>query len=114
MRTLPNRLRCYSLNIVEPTVKSGFRAATVHASDICLFSSLIGYLADVSKRLEDPGIRILERRDLRGELDFAAHIMLILKLNQLVRRNCCASICAKNYGRFGSATERHCAKSSQG
>ena len=78
-------------SIVEAAVKSGFPADKVQASDIGLFSSLIGYLADDSKHLEDLGIRILdpdlEPRDLRDELDFAAHIMLILKLNQLRQTN---------------------------
>src|ERR1700675_3092185 len=47
-------------SVVEAAVKSGFPAGKVHASDIGLFSSLIGYLADDSKRLEDLGIRILD------------------------------------------------------
>jgi len=78
-------------SIAEAVVKLGFPAAKVQASDIGLFSSLIGYLADDSKHLEDLGIRILdpdlEPRDLRDELDFAAHIMLMLKLNQLRQTN---------------------------
>ena len=78
-------------SIVEAVVKSGFPAAQVQASDIGLFSSLIGYLAANSKHLEDLGIRILdpglEPRDLRDELDFAAHTMLIVKLNQLSQTN---------------------------
>ena len=78
-------------SVIEAAVKSGFPAAQVHASDISLFSSLIGYLADDSKRLEDLGIRILdpdlEPRDAKDDLDFAAHIMLILKLNQLSQTN---------------------------
>src|SRR5207247_11428968 len=47
-------------SIIEAVVKSGFQAAKLHASDIGLFSSLIGYLADDSKDLEDLGIRILD------------------------------------------------------
>ena len=78
-------------SIVEAVVKSGFPAAKVQASDIGLFSSLIGYLADDSKHLEDLGTRIfdpeLEPSDRRDELDFATHIMLILKLNQLSQTN---------------------------
>ena len=78
-------------SIIEAVVKSGFPSAKVHASDIGLFSSLIGYLADDSKRLEDLGIRVLdpdlELRDAEDELDFAAHVMLILKLNQLSQMN---------------------------
>jgi hypothetical protein len=78
-------------SIIEAAVKSGFPAGKVHASDIGLFSSLIGYLADDSKHLEDLGIRVLdpdlESRDVRDDLDFAAHVMLILKLNQLSQTN---------------------------
>src|SRR5436309_517621 len=79
------------LSVIEVAVKQGFPATKVHASDIGLSSSLIGYLADESKRLEDFGIRILdpdlEPRDVRDALDFAAHVMLILKLNQLHQTN---------------------------
>ena len=71
-------------SVVEAVVKSGFPATKVHASDVGLFSSLIGYLADDSKRLEHLGIRILdsglEPGDVKDDLDFAAHVMLILKL----------------------------------
>src|SRR2546425_5921806 len=78
-------------SVVEAAVKQGFPAASVHASDIGLFSGLIGYLADESKRLEDLGIRILdpdlEPRDVRDDLDLAAHVMLILKLNQMSQTN---------------------------
>jgi hypothetical protein len=63
-------------SVIEAAIKQGFPAAEVHASDIGLFSSLTGYLADESKRLEDLGIRILdpelEPRDTSDELDFAA------------------------------------------
>src|SRR3989454_2544995 len=78
-------------SVIEAAVRQGFPAAKVHASDIGLFSSVIGYLADESKRLEDLGIRILdpdlEPRDLKDCLDFAAHVMLILRLNQMSQRN---------------------------
>jgi hypothetical protein len=78
-------------SIVEAVVKSGFPATKVQASDIGLFSSLIGYLADDSKRLEDLGIRILDPDlkpcDVKDELDFAAHVMLIQKFNQLSQTN---------------------------
>src|SRR5437763_6638024 len=78
-------------SVIEAAVKQGFPAANVHASDIGLFSSVIGYLADESKRLKDLGIRILdpdlEPRDLKDDLDFAAHVILILKLNQMSQRN---------------------------
>ena len=47
-------------SVIEAAVRQGFPAAKIHASDIGLFSSVIGYLADESKRLEDLGIRILD------------------------------------------------------
>jgi hypothetical protein len=47
-------------SVIEVAVKSGFPTAKVHASDIGLFSSLIGYLAADSMRVEDLGIRILD------------------------------------------------------
>lgn len=47
-------------SVIEAAVKQGFPSANVHASDIGLFSSLIGYLTDDSKRLEDLGIGILD------------------------------------------------------
>jgi hypothetical protein len=78
-------------SVIEAAVKAGLPANRIHASDIGLFSSLIGYLADDLMRLEDLGIRILdpdlEPREVRDELDFAAHVMLILKLNQLTQTN---------------------------
>src|SRR5207248_269693 len=78
-------------SVVEAVVKQGFPAAKVQASDIGLFSSIIGYLSDPSKRLEHLGIQILdselEPRDLKDELDFAAHVILILKLNQMKQTN---------------------------
>src|SRR5439155_12562219 len=78
-------------SVTEAAVKQGLPAGKVHASDIGLFSSVIGYLADDSKHLGDLGIRILdpdlEARDVRDDLDFAAHVMLILKLNQMSQRN---------------------------
>jgi hypothetical protein len=78
-------------SIVEAVVKSGFPATNVQVSDIGLFSSLIGYLADDSKHLEDLEIQILdpdlEPGDVKDELDFAAYIMLILKLNQMKQTN---------------------------
>ena len=64
-------------SIVEAVVKSGFHAAKVHASDIGLFSSLIGYLADDSKRLEDLGRITLEFLPL-GRRDFARADLLPL------------------------------------
>jgi len=48
-------------------------------------------LADPSKKLDDVVVRILdpvlEPRGITDELDFAAHVMLILKLNQMKQTN---------------------------
>jgi hypothetical protein len=77
--------------VVEAAIKAGVPPQNVYASDIGLFSSIIGYLADPAKKLDDPGIRILdpalEPRGITDELDFAAHVMLILKLNQMKQPN---------------------------
>jgi len=78
-------------SVVEAVIKGGISPQDVYTSDIGLFSSIIGYLADPSKKLDDLGIRILdpalEPRDIADELDFAAHVMLILKLNQMKQTN---------------------------
>jgi hypothetical protein len=78
-------------SVVEAAVKAGVPPQDIYASDISLFSSIIGYLADPSKRLDDLGIRILdpalEPKGSSDELDFAAHVMLILKLNQMKQTN---------------------------
>lgn len=78
-------------SIVEAALKVGVPPQNVFASDIGLFSSIIGYLADPSKKLEDLGIRILdpalEPKGIGDELEFAAHVMLILKLNQMKQTN---------------------------
>jgi hypothetical protein len=77
--------------IIETAIKDGLPAAKVFASDIGLFSSIIGYLADPEKTLEQLNIKILdpvlEPSGLVDELDYAAHILLILKLNQTSQRN---------------------------
>src|SRR6266571_4713592 len=78
-------------SVVEAAIKAGVPPQNVYASDIGLFSSIIGYLADPSKKLGDLGIRILdpalEPKGIADELDFAAHVMLILKLNQMKQTN---------------------------
>jgi len=78
-------------SVVEAAVKAGVPPQDIYASDIGLFSSIIGYLADPSKKLDDLGIRILDPSlELVGITDpfhFAAHVMLILKLNQMKQTN---------------------------
>jgi len=78
-------------SVVEAAIKAGVLAQDIHASDIGLFSSIIGYLTDPTKKLDDLGIRILdpalEPKGITDELDFAAHVMLILKLNQMKQTN---------------------------
>src|ERR1035437_7978803 len=78
-------------SVVAAAIKDGVAPSHVQASDIGLFSSLIGYLSDPSKSLDQLGICILdpdlEPREVKDELDFAAHIMLILKLNQMKQTN---------------------------
>jgi hypothetical protein len=76
-------------SVVEAAIKAGIPPQNVFASDIGLFSSIIGYLADPSKKLDDLGIRILdpalEPKGLANDLDFAAHVMLILNLSRKIR-----------------------------
>jgi hypothetical protein len=78
-------------SVVEAAIKGGVPPQNVFASDIGLFSSIIGYLADPSKKLEDLGIRILdpalEPKGITDEFHFAALVMLILKLNQMKQTN---------------------------
>jgi hypothetical protein len=78
-------------SVVEAAIKAGVPPQNVFASDIGLFSSIIGYLADPSKKLDDLRIRILdpalEPKGITDEFDFAAHVMLILKLNQMNQTN---------------------------
>jgi len=78
-------------SVVEAAIKAGLPRENIYASDIGLFSSIIGYLADPSKKLDDLGIRILdpalEPKDIADEFHFAAHVMLILKLNQMKQTN---------------------------
>ena len=42
-------------SVVEAAIKAGVPPQNVFASDIGLFSSIIGYLADPSKKLDDLG-----------------------------------------------------------
>lgn len=64
----------------------GKPASQIFASDIGLYSSILGYLADPSKKLADLSVQILDPSLLpEKELDdfgIAAHVMLILRLNQ--------------------------------
>ena len=46
-------------SVVEAAIKAGVPPQNVFASDIGLFSSIIGYLADSSRKVDDLGIRIL-------------------------------------------------------
>lgn len=78
-------------SVVEAAVEAGVLPQGIFASDISFFSSIIGYLADPTKKLGALGIRILdpafEPKGIKDELDFAAHVMLILKLNQARQTN---------------------------
>ena len=77
--------------VVEVAIKAGLPPENIYASDLGLFSSIIGFLADPAKKMDDLGIRILdavlEPKGITDELDFAAHVMLILKLNQMKQTN---------------------------
>jgi hypothetical protein len=76
--------------VVEAAIRSGLPADKVWATDIGLFSSILGYLADPTKQLDALGIRILDpdlAGDAKDQFDFAAQVLLILKLDQFSSRN---------------------------
>ena len=75
---------------IEAAIKGGFPAERVFCSDISLFSSIIGYLADPSKSLDEldmrflgGGNRFLEGADLKDPFELAAAAMLAVKYEQL-------------------------------
>jgi len=75
---------------IEAVIKGGYPSERVHASDISLSSSLIGYLADPTKSLSElqiefrgGGLRFAEDLDHDDELAVAATAMLAVKYEQL-------------------------------
>jgi hypothetical protein len=69
---------------IAAAIAAGVPAERIDASDISLFSSLIGFLADPTKKFEDLGIAFAEEvPGLRDNVDIAAHAMLVLKFEQL-------------------------------
>jgi len=75
---------------IEAAIKGGFPAERVYASDISLFSSIIGYLADPSKTIDELGItflgtgqRFAEGMDAADPFDVAAAAMIAVKYEQL-------------------------------
>lgn len=78
-------------SIVAASIADGIDPRSIVATDIGLFSSMIGYLADPDKQIDELEIRILDDAlppaDAKTSIDFAAHVMMILKLNQIKQTN---------------------------
>ena len=76
-------------SVVEAAIKAGVPRQNVFASDIGLFSSIIGFLADPSKNLDDLGIRILdptlEPKGIADKLEFADFAPLQFFRNMFVK-----------------------------
>jgi hypothetical protein len=74
---------------IQAVVKSGFPADRVHASDISLFSSIVGFLADPSKSLEELGIIFIGPGELFAEglsndpFEIASAAMIAVKYEHL-------------------------------
>jgi hypothetical protein len=73
----------------EAVVRRGFAPSQIYASDITLFTSVLGYLADPDRKLDDLGIefhgeaeQFLDGSD-GSELETAASVMLAIKHSQL-------------------------------
>ena len=73
--------------IPQAVIAVGVKPQEIHTSDISLFSSLLGFLADPTKKIEDLGIRFFEAPpeadSLKDELDFASQVMLALRFAQI-------------------------------
>lgn len=73
--------------VVEAALKNQAKPDSLFCSDIGLFSSIIGYLADPTKQFGDLGIVMPANAPVgdgvQDDLDFAANIMLLLKLGQI-------------------------------
>lgn len=73
-------------------VANGVKPENIYASDLCLFSTLIGYLADKTKTVESLDIQIPEKYakfvdQVKDEIDFAAGVMLIIKMMTVPPKN---------------------------
>lgn len=78
----------------EALVKAGYPARQIYCSDIGLFSSLIGYLADPDLRLDDlqltfrgTGLHLVEEQPPEDDVDMAALVMVVMKYDQLLTKH---------------------------
>ncbi len=78
---------------VEAMAGSGIPAKQITASDICLFSSIIGYLAEPRRSISELGIELplslptMPKTDAGDDYDLAAQTMLALGLGQLPQKH---------------------------
>jgi len=73
-------------------VANGVKPENIYASDLCLFSTLIGYLADKSKTIDELEIEIPEKyekfvEEPACEIDYAAGVMLVIKMMTIPPKN---------------------------
>ena len=82
-------LPCVGRWAVATAVAARHGAKRIEASDLCLFSSVIGYMADPRHSLEELGVVIPERYEplvaaVKDEADWAAGVLIAIKLATLV------------------------------
>lgn len=78
----------------EALVKAGYPSRQIYCSDIGLFSSLIGYLADPDRSIDQLGItfhgageRLADAHPPEDEFDLAALTMVAMKYDQLLTKH---------------------------
>lgn len=72
--------------VVKSYINHGGKRNKIYSSDITLFTSLLGYLADNNKNIKDLGLSfegVFEPKDSKNEINIAATVMLDIKYNQL-------------------------------
>lgn len=72
--------------VVKSYINHGGKRNKLYSSDITLFTSLLGYLADDNKNINDLGLKfkgIFKPQDSKNEINVAATVMLDIKYNQL-------------------------------
>ena len=74
---------------VESYINHGGKKENLYASDISLFSSMIGYLADPEKSVHDLGLKLSGKfaTDTDDEVELVARVMLTLKFHQVGAKN---------------------------
>ena len=74
---------------VESYLNHGGKKENLYTSDISLFSSMIGYLADPEKSVHDLGLELkgVFASDEADEVELVARVMLTLKFHQISDKN---------------------------